>query len=312
MDYSMKSMKELEHEVERLLDEMKKTISDFYLFMLEGFKGIYCKCVELPDLEQFKVKILEKLTKMIFSKDIHDVVLRLYRLSSYRKFRTLSFKLRKLRDIQPNDLDIEERIRAANNNREFLYVPEETKEEQSQAAVDTFEPVIQLIRQMAAECNPVKKLKLVKKIFLNIEKCIANMWQRDLASSLSKITIDADCFFPILIYAVVKAGEPAIESHFKIIEEFTSTSTRDGFDYINCALAGCIEHVLDMEPNKRSFVRKFDENNSQKTVEAAAGRQSGSVIDSVASSFVTQPEVSKAAAAHFSEDIQKPLLSLPY
>ena len=51
VDFSMKSLYELEHEVERLLDEIKKAISDFYLFMLEGFKGIYCKCVELPDLE---------------------------------------------------------------------------------------------------------------------------------------------------------------------------------------------------------------------------------------------------------------------
>ena len=68
---------------------------------------------------------------MIFTKDIHDVVLRLYRLRSYRKLRAITLKMRQLRNVHPNDLDIEERIRAANNNRDFLYVPEETKEEQS-------------------------------------------------------------------------------------------------------------------------------------------------------------------------------------
>ena len=82
---SSKSVSDLEKEVDKVLGEIKQCISDFYLFMLEGFKGIYCKCVELPDLEQFKIQILEKLTRMIFTKEVHDVVLLLYRLKSFWK-----------------------------------------------------------------------------------------------------------------------------------------------------------------------------------------------------------------------------------
>ena len=114
--------------------------------MLEGFKGIYCKCVELPDLEQFKVKILEKLTRMIFTKEVHEVVLRLYRLKSYWKVCGLTRKLRQLRNITAEELEIDERIRAANKNDEFRYTgPEENKEDQNQGNVeDAFQPVISL------------------------------------------------------------------------------------------------------------------------------------------------------------------------
>ena len=97
---------------------------------------------------------------------------------------------------------------------------------------------------MAIEHNPVKKLKCVKKIFTNIEQSIAALWQKELGASVSKVTIDADSFFPILIYSIIKAGVPNVESHFRIIEEFTSTISRDGFDYLNCALTGCVEHIL--------------------------------------------------------------------
>ena len=160
---------------------------------------------------------------------------------------------------------------------------------------------------MVLENNPVKKLKCVKKIFSNIEQSIADLWQKELGASVSKVTIDADCFFPIFIYAIIKAGVPTIESHFRLVEEFTSTISRDGFDYINCALSGCVEHILSLEPRRISFTKRFDEMRSVKSATAAVGRQSGSVIDSVASSFMSHIEERKCA--RFSEDVKPKVAS---
>ena len=72
-------IEEIKRETKKVLSQARGCLADFYVFILEGFKSLYGKCIELQKLSIDW--ILERMTKLLFSEEVHNLMISLYNLS---------------------------------------------------------------------------------------------------------------------------------------------------------------------------------------------------------------------------------------
>ena len=163
-----------------------------------------------------------------------------------------------------------------------------TKKSEDQSAhveeSEPLQPVIDLLQALEGSHNPNKKLKIARKVLLLIEKSIALRDHRDMRYSFAKLLIDEKTFFPVLIYCIIKARVSSIGSHFLLIEEYTSSKKREGFEYISRALKAYLAQVYEcgfgVGPLKLP----------EAPVIPGSRQQSGSVVDSLSASFLKKSQ----------------------
>ena len=74
--------------------------------------------------------------------------------------------------------------------------------------------------------NPMKKARVIQEAKSLVSTCIDEFWE-GLNVPSDKLTLDADQFLSIVIYALAKAQIKDLAGHIKFIEEFTSPQVQN-------------------------------------------------------------------------------------
>ena len=72
--------------------------------------------------------------------------------------------------------------------------------------------------------SPIHKLKLVSKVYQNIEKEIKDFYLRANFRQQTNFIMESDDMLSIIIYLIIKSQRDSIYSHLKLIEDFLPTS----------------------------------------------------------------------------------------
>ena len=87
---------------------------------------------------------------------------------------------------------------------------------------------------------------LIASISTEITECVNAFWEgyEDIIPSSSLLNINADELMAIFIYIVIKAQFPEIILHQKIVNDFTSRTTKSTMiGYYNTTLEAAIEYI---------------------------------------------------------------------
>ena len=124
-----------------------------------------------------------------------------------------------------------------------------------------YSTVIKIIHGLKHNKVPFEKMLLIASISTEITECVNAFWEgyEDIIPSSSLLNINADELMAIFIYIVVKAQFPEILLHQKIVNDFTSRTTKSTMiGYYNTTLEAAIEYIqkerFGKEKNNSSII----------------------------------------------------------
>lgn len=273
----MKNSKDtnFEQQLKSFLDEIVEDLKRFIIKIQTTTKLFYCKAINLDFFVEEKDELINLITSMIFVKDnIYKHIYSLFEMQFQKEVNDFKFKLHLVRDTKPIDLNIpnkfsldentskeisklKEEIKKEDENHIFknkLFIPEDgyIKNFHNKNKIDGYNTVVTMIHGLKHAITPFDKMMLIASMSTEITQCVDTYWNT-LDSVLPNyyLSINADEFLSLYIFCVIKAQFPELIIHEKIIQYFTTKTTKSStIGYYNVTLNAAIEYIQNEGPKE--------------------------------------------------------------
>ena len=268
-----------EQNISDISAEIVEHIQKFIIKTQNALKLYYGTAVNLECFLEEKDELINLITSCFFQTGkIYNKVYELFSMQINRKIVDLDALLKQMSSLTPKDIDIPDKfsldeatIRYQNELKEKSKgVVRKKKPDQiinndltgritvSSGRVELnqkfhdhnkkqgYTTVIKIIHGLKHNKVPFEKMLLIASISTEITECVNSFWEgyEDIIPSSSLLNINADELMAIFIYIVVKAQFPEIILHQKIVNDFTSRTTKSTMiGYYNTTLEAAIEFI---------------------------------------------------------------------
>ena len=284
-----------EQNISDISAEIVEHIQKFIIKTQNALKLYYGAAVNLECFLEEKDELINLITSCFFQTGkIYAKVYELFSMQINKKILDLDARLKQMSSLTPRDIDIPDKfsldeatIRYQNELKENSKgVVHNKKQDQiiinneltgritvSSGRVELnqkfhehnkkqgYSTVIKIIHGLKHNKVPFEKMLLIASISTEITECVNAFWEgyEDIIPSSSLLNINADELMAIFIYIVVKAQFPEILLHQKIVNDFTSRTTKSTMiGYYNTTLEAAIEYIqkerFGKEKNNSSII----------------------------------------------------------
>lgn len=267
-----------EKNISDISEEIVDHIQKFIIKTQNALKLYYGAAVNLECFLEEKDELINLITSCFFQTGkIYNKVYEMFSMQINKQILDLDAKLKQISNITPKDIDIPDKfsldeatIRYQNELKENAKGVVHQKKPEiinteltgritvSSGRVELnqkfheknkkqgYSTVIKIIRGLKHNKVPFEKMLLIASISTEITECVNTFWEgyEDIIPSSSLLNINADELMAIFIYIVVKAQFPEIILHQKIVNDFTSRTTKSTMiGYYNTTLEAAIEYI---------------------------------------------------------------------
>ncbi|KAL4481358.1 hypothetical protein ABPG72_010511 [Tetrahymena utriculariae] len=157
----------------------------------------------------------------------------------------------KKHDFQEKDLSYQNIQKLKQQEKEIIL--DEIKEEvcqDSQKQYTPFDLCINSLKQILIEKKPIGKLRLILKVFDNIQKCIHKFYHQN--NSNEKVKIGPEDLMDITVYILAKSQQYQIIHDINIIRSFITKNTEysDKAGYYLQTLEAAFQYIIETEFNR--------------------------------------------------------------
>ena len=269
-----------EQNISDISEEIVDHIQKFIIKIQNALKLFYGNAVNLECFLEEKDELINLITSCFFQTGkIYSKVYELFSMQMNKQILDLDSKLKQLASITPKDIDIPDKFSL---DEATVRYQKELKEQSlgvvNKKKTDTiiinneltgritvssgrvelnqnfyeknqkqgYSTVIKIIRGLKHNKVPFEKMLLIASISTEITECVNSFWEgfEEIIPSSSLLNINADELMAIFIYIVIKAQFPEIILHQKIVNDFTSRTTKSTMiGYYNTTLEAAIEYI---------------------------------------------------------------------
>lgn len=302
-DMKAKKDPDFENTCQLLSEELVSHIQKFIIKAQTALKLYYSKAVNLECFTEEKDELINLVTSQFFlTGKIYNKIYELFSLQINKQILFLDKKLQFVKDVSPKDVGIPDKFSLDERTIEFQQslkqkeIPKKKAKEKSDPAdsnllngrvtissakielnqefyeknkKEGYNTVIKIIRGLKHNKVPFEKMLLIASISTEITECVNTFWagMEDYISP-SLLNINPDELMEIFIFVVVKAQFPEILLHQKIVNEFTSRTTKSTMiGYYNTTLEAAIEFIQKEKVGKESFVQSLNSSLNSKQSE---------------------------------------------
>ena len=248
-----------------IIEDLKR----FIMKIQTTTKLFYCKSVNLEFFIEEKDELVNLVTSIIFLKEkIYQNIYSLFELQFKNEVNDFKYKLYLVKDTKPIDLNIPHKLSLdENTSKEILKMKEEYKKEDdknylkdnkifipedgyikgfhNKNKIDGYKTVVTMIHGLKYAKTPFDKMMIIASMSTEISQCIDTYWN-NMDDYLPNyfLSINADEFLSLFIFVVIKAQFPELIIHEKIIQSFTTKTTKSStIGYYNVTLNAAIEYI---------------------------------------------------------------------
>ena len=250
-------------------DTIVEDLQRFIIKIQTTTKLFYCKSVNLDFFVEEKDELINLITSMIFLKeDIYRRIYTLFEMQFQKEVNDFKYKLHLVKDTKPIDLNIPNKLSLDENTlKEISKLKEENKKEEDKEIfknnkifipedgyikgfhnknkIEGYNTVVTMIHGLKHAKTPFDKMMLIASMSTEITQCVDTYWN-NMDSLLPNyyLSINADEFLSLYILIVIKAQFPELIIHEKIIQYFTTKTTKSStIGYYNVTLNAAIEYI---------------------------------------------------------------------
>ena len=273
----MKNRKEnnFTQEIKSFSDEFIEDLKRFIIKIQTTTKLFYCKAVNLEFFVEEKDELINLITSMIFVKnDIYKNIYSLFEMQFQKEVNDFKYKLYLVKDTKPTDLNIPNKLSLDENTlKEISRLKEEVKKEDenhlfknkmfipedgyikgfhNKNKIDGYNTVVTMMHGLKHANTPFDKMMLIASMSTEITQCVDTYWNNmDSVLPSYYLSINADEFLSLYILVVIKAQFPELIIHEKIIQYFTTKTTKSStIGYYNVTLNAAIEYIQNEAPKE--------------------------------------------------------------
>ena len=288
----------------QIVDDLKK----FIIKIQTTAKLFYCKSINLEFFLEEKDELINLITSIIFVKEnIYKNIYSLFEMQFQNEVNDFKYKLNLVKDTKPIDLNIPYKLSLdENTSKEILKLKEEFKQDHDKEffninnkifvpedgyikgfhnknKIDGYNTVVTIIHGLKHAKTPFEKMMIIASMSTEITQCVDTYWNEiDTYLPNYYLSINADEFLSLFIFVVIKAQFPELIIHEKIIQFFTTKSTKSStIGYYNVTLNAAIEYIKNEAPkdikenedtnrlrNSAHLISKYLNQNSNKNKES--------------------------------------------
>ena len=288
----------------QIVDDLKK----FIIKIQTTAKLFYCKSINLEFFVEEKDELINLITSIIFVKEnIYKNIYSLFEMQFQNEVNDFKYKLNLVKDTKPIDLNIPYKLSLdENTSKEILKLKEEFKQDHDKEffninnkifvpedgyikgfhnknKIDGYNTVVTIIHGLKHAKTPFEKMMIIASMSTEITQCVDTYWNEiDTYLPNYYLSINADEFLSLFIFVVIKAQFPELIIHEKIIQFFTTKSTKSStIGYYNVTLNAAIEYIKNEAPkeikenedtnrlrNSAHLISKYLNQNSNKNKES--------------------------------------------
>jgi hypothetical protein len=282
-------------------DKKIKNFSDLIIEDLKRFiikiqtttKLFYCKSINLEFFIEEKDELINLVTSIIFLKEnIYQNIYSLFEIQFKNEVNDFKYKLYLVKDTKPIDLNIPNKLSLDENTyREILkmkvgskkdddkesfkenknFVPEDgyIKGFHNKNKIEGYNTVVTMIHGLKHAKTPFDKMMIIASMSTEITQCVDTYWNNmDDYLPNYYLSINADEFLSLFILVIIKAQFPELIIHEKIIQFFTTKTTKSStIGYYNVTLNAAIEYI------QNEAIKNLNNNNNDNRL-----RNSGHLI----------------------------------
>ena len=263
-----------------IIEDLKR----FIMKIQTTTKLFYCKSVNLDFFIEEKDELVNLVTSMIFLKEkIYENIYSLFELQFKNEVNDFKYKLYLVKDTKPIDLNIPHKLSLdENTSKEILKMKEECKKDDDKEylkdnklfipedgyikgfhnknKIEGYNTVVTMIHGLKHAKTPFDKMMIIASMSTEITQCVDTYWN-NMDDYLPNyfLSINADEFLSLFIFVVIKAQFPELIIHQKIIQYFTTKTTKSStIGYYNLTLNAAIEYI------QNEAVKNLDNNNDNR------------------------------------------------
>ena len=143
-----------------------------------------------------------------------------------------------------------------------IFVPEDgyIKGFHNKNKIDGYNTVVTMLHGLKHARTPFDKMMIIASMSTEINQCVDTYWNNmDNCLPNYFLSINADEFLSLFIFVVIKAQFPELIIHEKIIQYFTTKTTKSStIGYYNVTLNAAIEYI------QNEAVKNLDNNNDNR------------------------------------------------
>ena len=263
-----------------IIEDLKR----FIMKIQTTTKLFYCKSVNLDFFIEEKDELVNLVTSMIFLKEkIYENIYSLFELQFKNEVNDFKYKLYLIKDTKPIDLNIPHKLSLdENTSKEILKMKEECKKDDDKEylkdnklfipedgyikgfhnknKIEGYNTVVTMIHGLKHAKTPFDKMMIIASMSTEITQCVDTYWNKmDDYLPNYFLSINADEFLSLFIFVVIKAQFPELIIHQKIIQYFTTKTTKSStIGYYNLTLNAAIEYI------QNEAIKNLDNNNDNR------------------------------------------------
>ena len=256
---------------DKIIDDLKR----FIIKIQSTTKLFYCKSTNLDFFVEEKDELINLITSKVFlQSDIYKNIYNLFSIQFKNEVNDFKYKLFLVKNIKPKDLNIpnklsldenttkeinkfkeeykqkkekEGNVNINENNNNKIFVPEDgyIKGFHSKNKINGYNTVVQMLQGLKYAKTPFDKMMIIASMSTEITQCVDMYWNNmDNYLPNYYLSINADEFISLYILMVIRAQDPELIIHEKIIQNFTTKTTKSStIGYYNLTLNAAIEYV---------------------------------------------------------------------
>jgi hypothetical protein len=151
------------------------------------------------------------------------VIFSLFRMEDDVEEIILTYRMKKLSEVKPENLSI----------NPYLCLNKTNWEEELRKRIEEYpypyKEAIDKLKEIMFLINPMEKLQCIVNLNSIICRCIDKFWA-GIPVSREKLSIDADKYLSILVYIVVKANTKDLFTHITVSNEFANLGSASSYN----------------------------------------------------------------------------------
>ena len=274
-------------------EEITEDLKKFIIKIQTTVKLFYNKSINLDFFVEEKDELINLVTSIIFLKEnIYKNIYTLFFIQFEEEVNDFKYKLNLMKNIKPIDLNIPNKLSLdENTSKEIVKMKEEFKKEKEEGIyeyinendnkifvpedglikgfhnknkIEGYNTVIKMLMGLKHAQTPFDKMILIASMSMEITQCVDTYWNNmDDYLPNYYLSINADEFLSLFILVVVRSQFPELIIHEKIIQKFTTKTTKSStIGYYNVTLNAAIEYIQD--EGAKEFKRNLNYNNGKK------------------------------------------------
>ena len=284
-----------EQKIKYISDTIVEDLKRFIIKIQTTTKLFYSKSINLDFFIEEKDELINLITSIIFlQSDIYKNIYNLFSIQFEKEVNDFKYKLFLIKDIKPKDLNIPNKLSLdENTTKEINKFKEKYKKEEKEGndylnydnisnkifvpddgyikdfhkknKINGYDTVVKMIHGLKHAKTPFDKMTIIASMSTEINQCVDMYWNNmDDYLPNYYLSINADEFISLFILMVIRAQDPELIIHEKIIQNFTTKATKSStIGYYNLTLNAAIEYI------QNEAVKDF-QNNDNKGLRSSA------------------------------------------